>query len=195
MLIECLHEISKRWLGSQKHGSSLPLSAQFARSLENIHRCYQQDPDFTIHVVGPLNVDPAATQRRRANGYPPQRGLHNGREADQLPHAPENQMNLPIAPSVPLATPLVSSLSDNSGGNWASPPAMPPTTRQRSFKRPDDLSDILQTFSDERFLEMDRVICFDDFNFEVEAGQMGDPSGSGIGWNSGMNGWAGDGGS
>lgn len=189
-LVECLHIISNRWLGSQNHSTHIPLSSQFATSLEDIHELYQRDPEFTVNVVGSLRVESSQTRRRREYE---QSLTHRSSHLSEANQASQSR-SLPSAPlslGVSFAKPPVGSLNESVPRNWTSPPDMTNTRTSANVTRPDDLSDILQTLTDERFMELDRVITFDDFNFDVETERLDNTSLSGgTDWNSNMQGWS-----
>lgn len=192
-LVECLHIISTRWLGSQNHSTHIPLSSQFATSLEAIHELYQRDPDFSVNVVGSLRVESSQTRRRREYEQSLTHRASHLSEANQI----SQSRSLPSAPlslGVSWSKPAVGSLNESVPSNWTSPPDMTNTRISPNVTRPDDLSDILQTLTDERFMELDRVIAFDDFNFDVETERLDNTSLSGgTGWNSTMQGWSNEG--
>jgi hypothetical protein len=59
----------------------------------------------------------------------------------------------------------VATSGENGMANWQSPSNMSETWATSSSKGPDDLANIISALTDQRFMDMDRVIAFDDFSF------------------------------
>ncbi|CAM1501373.1 Fc.00g105350.m01.CDS01 [Cosmosporella sp. VM-42] len=198
VLVECLQEIARRWMGSQKQGSALPLAAQFAGHLQDLYERYRNEPNFSVSVVGPLDDRRSKSLQREGNL------TYHAAPSFQRPHG-VNELPNPRVPMVPTTefatpphmthspasgalgvtlTPGVASSGENGPANWASPSNVSDARASNSSKGPDELSNIIQTLTDQRFMEMDRVISFDDFNFESMSGQLSGipPTAAGSGW-------------
>lgn len=182
--------MSHRWIGSsQSHAEQLPLSEQFARHLKYLHERYHLEPDFSIAVVGPVVDHPIAklAKTRNTGG-----GRHESSSArlsagDAEPscvHLPAvstieligppqlGQQYSPVAAALQNGAPIrpgagvTESSVDSGNANWQSPSSTSDTWATGSAKGQDELSHIISTLTDQRFMDMDRVIAFNDYNFE-----------------------------
>lgn len=81
--------------------------------------------------------------------------------------------------------PSTNLLSDTNAEHWTSLSDVPEVGGfESSTGPPDELTNILQTFTDHNFAEMDRVISWDDFNFEAVSSHLtqGAPVPASSGW-------------
>lgn len=178
VLVECLHEASRRWLCSQELSSKPPLAAQLAAHLQLLHKSCLGNPKFTLKVVSSIESDGSwgtkdqsqddiqRSQNPCGRNNPPEQPV----PAAVAAFATSPPLGQPRTSSVgaPLAVPGTNYLSDKNGEHWTSSSDVPePGVFDNSTGPPDELSNILQTFTDHNFAEMDRVISWDDFNFEA----------------------------
>ncbi|KAF7546542.1 hypothetical protein G7046_g9271 [Stylonectria norvegica] len=199
ILVDCLKEIDTRWRGFQKPSSTVSLPAQFAAHLEDLYQRYLHDPHFTISVVGPLDDGQPRPPHNSGNAMhsstDPRRRMQNVNESSRsfAPVAPTTEFATPphlghspasLPHGIPLSAPGVTSSGENGAANWASPSNVSEARMSNGSKGPDELSNIIRTLTDQRFMEMDRVISFDDFNFESLPSQLPGipPPPAGSGW-------------
>ncbi|KAF9890073.1 hypothetical protein FE257_006234 [Aspergillus nanangensis] len=187
-LVECLQEMSRRWMGFQTHGSTLPLSTRFATHLQHLHGWSLSDPKFSVGVVGSIDETVSATSNA---GQSPaiaseasirdSAGIHELLDPHQPATSPKQFTMLPQVGSAlarfangASVTSGVAPPANSAAGNWQSPLSMSETWVTSGSKGPDELTNILSTLADQRFMDMDRVITFNDFHSESMSGALPD---------------------
>jgi hypothetical protein len=132
-----------------------------------------------LRVVGPLEGDLSWTAKDQSQDEVQsshnqgQKNHHLGQvlpavaTADFAMQPPLGQPLTSTSVGVPLDVSGANLLSDPTAQHWPSTSGVPDVGGFGVFKGPpDELTSILQTFTDQDFAEMDRVISWDDFNFE-----------------------------
>ncbi|BCS29667.1 fungal specific transcription factor domain-containing protein [Aspergillus puulaauensis] len=183
-LVECLREMSRRWTGPWTHGPALSLSTQFATRLQHLYERCVGDPKFPVGVVGSINERDSATSNSPADAS--EASIRSSAGVHELSlHQPAASPKQFTAPSEPEHTfvrfangaSVASSVAppvNSMIANWQSPPSMSETWVTSGSKGPDELANILSTLTDQRFMDMDRVITFNDCNFEPLPGALPD---------------------
>ena len=183
VILECLNEMSTRWCRAIDNSTN-SLPAKFRAHLQELHARWWTTPGLSVSVVGPVENEIAemAYMNQRGN----QKSAVNGPEDSQrlafqysrvTPAVPSQSFT--IQPEAGVMTPpmLSSTIIGESGtsekgrfafngdgeatANW-----MSPSICSTGTGAPDELSNILRSLGNEQFMEMDRVISYDDFNFE-----------------------------
>ncbi|KAF9876919.1 hypothetical protein CkaCkLH20_05765 [Colletotrichum karsti] len=198
LLVEGLEEMAKRWVGPilrQKLGQCL--AGKYAAQLRELHSKCETDGDFTVDVLG-------YSSGISGQGCSPstQTPVFSHQQGNALFSQPSNKLAQPQSSS-PLAPHQTATVSH---GAHSRPPPMfpnqqsPGNLRQgsvlghmasplpmtgftpRDSDAPDELSTISHMLMDPRFMEMDRIISFDDMMFTA---QTANPGNSGLP----VNGW------
>ncbi|RDL33355.1 uncharacterized protein BP5553_08794 [Venustampulla echinocandica] len=200
VLLDALRDIARRWSGFREHDPSPSLSTQFVMHLEELRHRSLSDPNFTVSVIGSLHRGSNENEEQTRNSvrhlhFPP--GANSGsqpavivRPADfttqpQLGKSPTSSSH-----AAGITTPGAISSGDTGEGNWTST-IQAPGAASAMCGESDELPSILQSLTDQRFIEMDRVITFNDFNFEPISTQISQmpPPPMNNGWVGGEGGW------
>lgn len=180
ILVKCLQEASRRWLFSQERGSTPSLSAQLADHLQFLHKRCLDDPTFYLRVVGSVESDVSRvtggqlgddmqrSQNRCEANHPSEQFLSAVATAEFATALQLGQPSTSISVEMPLGAPGRNILSDGNPEHWTPSSDVPESRGSKSSTEPqDELSDILQTLTDQNYAVMDRVISLDDFNFDA----------------------------
>ncbi|OHE99868.1 hypothetical protein CORC01_04769 [Colletotrichum orchidophilum] len=194
-LVESMEEMAKRWVGpilKEKHAQCL--AGKYAAQLRDLHRKCQADPQFTVDVLGYSSgisgqgCSPAA----QTPAFSHQQG--NALFA-QSPNRMAPRVPSPLGPnrttglsSQPRPTPIFQNQQSHGQvrqgsmmGPMGSPMPMSGFT-PRDSDAPDELSAISHMLMDQRFMEMDRIISFDDMMFTAQTANSGNASMPVNGW-------------
>ncbi|KAK1466268.1 hypothetical protein CCUS01_01117 [Colletotrichum cuscutae] len=193
-LVESMEEMAKRWVGpilKEKHAQCL--AGKYAAQLRDLHRKCQADPQFTVDVlgyssgVGGQGCSPAA----QTPAFSHQQGnalfaQSSNRMAPPVssPLAPNQTIGLsqPRPPPIfPNQQPQGQMRQGSMMGSMGSPMPMTGFT-PRDSDAPDELSAISHMLMDQRFMEMDRIISFDDMMFTAQTANNGNASMPVNGW-------------
>ncbi|KAH7159461.1 hypothetical protein B0J13DRAFT_108654 [Dactylonectria estremocensis] len=165
ILVENLKEMSTRWT-NDSIAQRQSIFGQFALRLQRLYERYQQDPNFQLDVSG-YNEDldlnqvlslPRERQQEQSRGplapNPHQRNGHEPFDAGPRSKSVQNS----------LVTSGSHSETAARGGSkdWVQP---------LNNVEGDELATISQILMDQRFMEMDRVISFDDMMFTSRPSQ------------------------
>ncbi|KAK0368872.1 hypothetical protein CLIM01_13767 [Colletotrichum limetticola] len=194
ILVESMEEMAKRWVGpilKEKHAQCL--AGKYAAQLRDLHRKCQADPQFTVDVlgyssgVGGQGCSPAA----QTPAFSHQQGnalfaQSSNRMAPPVssPLAPNQTIGLsqPRPPPIfPNQQPQGQMRQGSMMGSMGSPMPMTGFT-PRDSDAPDELSAISHMLMDQRFMEMDRIISFDDMMFTAQTANNGNASMPVNGW-------------
>ncbi|KAI3546309.1 hypothetical protein CSPX01_04388 [Colletotrichum filicis] len=193
-LVESMEEMAKRWVGpilKEKHAQCL--AGKYAAQLRDLHRKCQADPQFTVDVlgyssgVGGQGCSPAA----QTPAFSHQQGnalfaQSSNRMAPPVssPLAPNQTTGLSQSrppPIFPNQQPQGQMRQGSMMGPMGSPMPMTGFT-PRDSDAPDELSAISHMLMDQRFMEMDRIISFDDMMFTAQTANNGNASMPVNGW-------------
>lgn len=173
--------MAKRWVGSilrEKHAQCL--AGKYAAQLRELHRKCEADPHFTVDVLGyssgvsgqgcsPFAQTPAFSHQQ-GNALFAQCSNRMAPPPGSSPIAPNQSASV----SHPRPPPIFSA-QQSSGqlrqGSMVGPMESPiPMTgfAARDSDAPDELSAISHMLMDQRFMEMDRIISFDDMMFTAQ---------------------------
>lgn len=184
-LVQSLEEISRRWTGAadQSDNSPLDLAAKYASKLQELHQACAADETFRLNVTGYTNEINHGVQT----------GTHNGIEGRLVEvHTPQPQADSDVNRWVAYA-------SANNGlrrtshinGNMPPPGVLPSETPASLNQMPvvadgtaiytnatsgmalGDLNGMPQMLLDHHFINMDRVITYDDgamFSADLDGG-------------------------
>ena len=152
-LVTSLEMMARRWVGPlRQHNEGRPcLASKYATELRDLHRHCVSDPKFTVDVLGYSYSNNSLTC------YPCQPPPSKADEArgspDPVTHP--NEAASSVAPEL-----VVGSASEQDGSA-----AGIMQYSARDAESGDELSAISHMLMDQRFLEMDRIISFDDVIF------------------------------
>ena len=152
-LVTSLEVMARRWVGPlRQHNEGRPcLASKYATELRDLHRHCVSDPKFTVDVLGYsysnnsltcYPCQPPPSQTYEAHGSP---------DAMRRPHDAASN----VAPDMVVGS---APEQDGSAVGIMQYPA-------RDSESGDELSAISHMLMDQRFLEMDRIISFDDTIF------------------------------
>ncbi|OBT57511.1 hypothetical protein VE04_01606 [Pseudogymnoascus sp. 24MN13] len=180
ILVKCLQEASRRWLFSQERSSTPSLSVQLADHLQFLHKRCLDDPTFYLRVVGSVESDVSRvtggqlgddmqrSQNRCEANHPSEQFLSAVATAEFATALQLGQPSTSISVEMPLGAPGRNILSDENPQHWTPSSDVPESRGSKSSTEPqDELSNILQTLTDQSYAVMDRVISLDDFNFDA----------------------------
>ncbi|KAH8895539.1 hypothetical protein GQ53DRAFT_715239 [Thozetella sp. PMI_491] len=161
-LKKTLDEMARRWAGQQEEIlASTCLPAKYSRALSELHRLCREDVSFTIDVLG--YTSDIEHSGELAVGYfaPRAEPTNSANTPGQIPTAPAGHLTpAPVVQSLPVQLAIGSSIQR---------PAMRDTNRpQRASLGAEDLGAISQMLLDQQFIDMDRVISYDDGIFGAE---------------------------
>ncbi|KAI1025531.1 hypothetical protein LB503_006650 [Fusarium chuoi] len=161
VLVESLDDFSKRWAGPlsrSKSSSSLP--GKYSAQLRALHKKCAEDPDYSPDVVG-YSTDGFVTQ---TPDY-----LREGQSDNQ--HSSQARAGV-------ASTELQNSFDSGSQRSILNPgppgshlsflPQISPTNPGVEHNSPDELSAISTVLMDQDFMQLDRVISFDDMMFTAQ---------------------------
>ncbi|KAH7143440.1 hypothetical protein EDB81DRAFT_651980 [Dactylonectria macrodidyma] len=165
ILVENLKEMSARWTNdfiAQRQS----LFGHFAIRLQRLYEHYQRDPNFQLDVSG-YNEDsdwdqvfslPSQHQREQSRGsLAPDSHQQSGNKPSDVESQTE-KVQESLVPSVPQSA----TATEGGSRDWIQP---------LNNVEEDELATISQILMDQRFMEMDRVISFDDMMFTSRPSQ------------------------
>ncbi|KAF4438877.1 hypothetical protein F53441_12698 [Fusarium austroafricanum] len=166
VLVDSLDDFAKRWTGPLfRSKSKASLAGKYSAQLRSLHKACEEDPDYSPDVVG-YSTDGFLTQT-----------------AGHVPRGPDKDRQSDSAQNEPVSRPLQS--SSETGPENARVPVCPPPAQmpnnQLNFlshitptnpgvenSSPDELSAISTVLMDQDFMQLDRVISFDDMMFTAQ---------------------------
>ncbi|KAI8173593.1 hypothetical protein KHU50_004594 [Colletotrichum sp. SAR 10_65] len=192
-LVQILDEMAGRWAGPHSLEPARDnLAGKYSRKLTEMHSRCREDASYNINVLGytteidhtsskDLPVFPQPARNGAANQTASNQRLNNARvDPNLLPSAEQRQGMAPNTDSIVVAqqfAPTVVNPNPNSGGIVIHPAMEMETMAQsnvfhRSSVGSGELSNISQMLLDQQFVDMDRIISFDDgiFGTEYEGG-------------------------
>lgn len=155
-LLDCLQQMSSRCTGFLSSESSTILPVQFATHLQYLYQRYCVEPNFSVGAVGPIDV---SSLSKLGTGE----SLLQGPELETKHTA--GVIGLPTS-NMPSTQTGEATSGENGIANWQSPSTVSETWATSSSKGLDDLTNIISALTDQRFMNMERVIAYDDFSFE-----------------------------
>ncbi|KAK1994620.1 hypothetical protein LX36DRAFT_641127 [Colletotrichum falcatum] len=195
ILVESMEEMARRWVGPvlrEKHPQCL--SGKYAAQLRELHRKCEADPQFNVDVLGyssginsqgcsPAAQTPAFTHQQ-GNALLAQHSKRTGPPASSSPMAPSQTTAVSQSRPPPILAnqqPQGQMRQGSMVGPMGSSLPMVGFTPRES-DAPDELSAISHMLMDQRFIEMDRIISFDDMMFTAQTANNGNPSMPVNGW-------------
>ncbi|KAK1982734.1 fungal-specific transcription factor domain-containing protein [Colletotrichum cereale] len=195
ILVESMEEMAKRWVGPILRGKhDHCLAGKYAAQLRELHRKCEADPQFNVDVLGyssgiggqgcsPAAQTPAFTHQQ-GNALFAQHSNRMAPPASSSPIAPNQTTAVSQSrpPSVFASQQPPAQLRQGSmvGPMGSSMPMASFTPRDPDA--PDELSAISHMLMDQRFIEMDRIISFDDMMFTAQTANNGNASMPVNGW-------------
>ena len=158
-LTDCLDEVSKRWKGSIWGASTqtLNLPAKFALKLHELHGRCLNDPGFRIDVAAytrEIDHNPADQHSASIGTFPystPNAGVWDNALLPRTPARGNNPINSILAGAPPPASVYVDPEGQARRGSTTS-----------SMMGMDEFSTIPNAMLDQQFMNLDRIIAFDD---------------------------------
>ncbi|KAM9877519.1 hypothetical protein VDGL01_08356 [Verticillium dahliae] len=179
VLVQNLEEMARRWMGHLREQPLPCLAGKYALQLRDLHARCQTNPDTTFDVLGysdgTLGRTPGTT-----TGTNPALSTQVAQDVSPAYNSPLHDESLqPSEQEVSFAMPRFQDLV--AVGSAATPKLPGPSglTPQGSEGQPDELSAISHMLMDQRFLDMDRVISFDDMMFTA---QTANPRQAALAW-------------
>ncbi|KAJ0329889.1 hypothetical protein COL5a_003715 [Colletotrichum fioriniae] len=193
-LVESMEEMAKRWVGpilKEKHAQCL--AGKYAAQLRDLHRKCQADPQFTVDVLGYSSgvTGQGCSPAAQTPAFSHQQGNALFAQSSNRMAPP---VSSPLAPnqttglSQPRPPPIFSNQQPQGQmrqGSMMGPMGSPmPMTgfTPRDSDAPDELSAISHMLMDQRFMEMDRIISFDDMMFTAQTANNGNATMPVNGW-------------
>ncbi|KAM0188835.1 hypothetical protein ACHAPA_000393 [Fusarium lateritium] len=162
VLVDSLDDFAKRWAGPLvKSKVQTCLAGKYSAQLRALHKRCAESPEYSPDVVG-YSTDGFITQ---GSGYSP-----NDQDASLQVFRPNDSVSDLLDPS--LATGALNQLDQmqthipNHQLNFL--PQISPTNQGLEHHSPDELSAISTVLMDQDFMQMDRVISFDDMMFTAQ---------------------------
>ncbi|KAF6818089.1 hypothetical protein CPLU01_13410 [Colletotrichum plurivorum] len=193
LLVEGLEEMARRWAGPilrERHAQCL--AGKYAAQLRDLHSRCETDPQFAVDVLGYSSgiTGQGCSPSAQTPGFSHQQG--NALFAQSSSRTARNApvVSSPLAPNQttaaataqPRPPPVFPSQQQQQQpaqlrqgsliGPMGSPIPMPGFT-PRDSDAPDELSAISHMLMDQRFMEMDRIISFDDMMFTAQTASSG----------------------
>ncbi|EFQ31876.1 uncharacterized protein GLRG_07020 [Colletotrichum graminicola M1.001] len=184
-----MEEMARRWVGPiirEKHDQCL--AGKYAARLRELHRDREADPHFNIDVLGYSSgtSSRACSQAAQTPSFTHQQGnaLFAPQSKKMAPPASSSLMapNQTTAVSQSRPPPIYANQQSPSQlrhGSMVGPmgSSLPMAGfKPRDSDAPDELSAISHMLMDQRFIEMDRIISFDDMVFTAQTANNGNPS-------------------
>ncbi|KAJ4259718.1 hypothetical protein NW762_007649 [Fusarium torreyae] len=165
-LVGCLDDFAKRWAGPLfKAKSKTSLPGKYSAQLRALHQKCEENPDYSPDVVG-YSTDGFLTQTS-GTGH---EGQSASRQDGQNGHDAASgslQASFGVGPqNTHLAVNPGQSQISNSQLNFM--PQISPTNQTLEHNSPDELSAISTVLMDQNFMDLDRVISFDDMMFTAQ---------------------------
>lgn len=160
-LVESLEEMAKRWVGpilKEKHKHSL--AGKYSAQLRALHKKCEEHPDFSLDVLG-YSTDgfPSAdTEASPGHGTPQVQDSTLSKPQETQPVHQQQHLDSTIN-NVPTTMPM---------GQLNSLIQASPTNQNTEQHSPDELSAISTVLMDQGFMQLDRVISFDDMLFSAQ---------------------------
>ncbi|VUC36515.1 unnamed protein product [Clonostachys rosea] len=160
-LVQCLQEMAQRWIGNSQMEPTPSLAGQLLEKLQSLHADSTSTSKFISTVYnGSLNSPHVIDSHETENVSPRSRLF----VTDQ---SKPDQFASPIEPTANQSIHVSEeSRVGRHGTNWLSPSQVPDCRMSTASGGTDELSSIIKSFSGEQFTGMDRIINFDDLNFE-----------------------------
>ncbi|CRK40971.1 hypothetical protein BN1723_015824 [Verticillium longisporum] len=168
VLVQNLEEMARRWMGHLREQPLPCLAGKYALQLRDLHARCQTNPDTTFDVLGysdgtlgqtpvtATGADPAVSTQAAQDVSPAYNSLLPGESLE------------PSEQGVSFAMPRFQDLAAVGSAKTPKPPGPSGLTPQGPEGQPDELSTISHMLMDQRFLDMDRVISFDDMMFTAQ---------------------------
>lgn len=192
LLVEGLEEMARRWAGPvlrERHAQCL--AGKYAAQLRDLHGRCETDPQFAVDVLGYSSgiTGQGCSPSAQTPGFSHQQGNALFSQSSTRPARPppsssplaHGQTTTASAPAQTRPPPVFpgqqqqpGQLRQNSSmiGPMGSPIPMPGFA-PRDSDAPDELSAISHMLMDQRFMEMDRIISFDDMMFTAQTASSG----------------------
>ncbi|KAJ0296005.1 hypothetical protein COL516b_012064 [Colletotrichum fioriniae] len=187
-LVQIMNEMAMRWAGPHSLEPARDnLAGKYSRKLTEMHSRCRDETSFNINVLGytteinhTASQEPQLSPHLRRSGTERQEGItasgRNRRLADtQVEPAAGGLDTIVVAQQLPLNNPA--SFSNPTPNTMLAPPGLglngvepmaQPSMYHRSSIGSGELSNISQMLLDQQFMDMDRIISYDDGIFETE---------------------------
>ncbi|KAF4968323.1 hypothetical protein FSARC_4268 [Fusarium sarcochroum] len=165
-LVECLDDFAKRWAGPLfKTKSKASLAGKYSAQLRALHQKCEETPEYSPDVVG-YSTDSFLTQTSGLVHETPSAGRQaDGNQDDTT--STTLQASFDAGPQNPqLAVNPGQAQMSHSQLNFM--PQISPTNQTLEHNSPDELSAISTVLMDQDFMQLDRVISFDDMMFTAQ---------------------------
>ncbi|KAK1579652.1 fungal-specific transcription factor domain-containing protein [Colletotrichum navitas] len=187
VLVESMEEMARRWVGPiLREKLDQCLAGKYAARLRELHRNCEADPHFNIDVLGyssctssracsPAAQTPTFTHQQGNNTPFAQHSNRMAPRASLSSMAP-NQATAASQSRPPPIYANQQSPSQLRHGSMIGPmgSSLPMASfTPRDSDAPDELSAISHMLMDQRFMEMDRIISFDDMMFTAQTANNG----------------------
>ncbi|KAF4342640.1 C6 transcription factor [Fusarium beomiforme] len=166
VLVESLDNFAKRWAGPFFRSKSKScLAEKYSAQLRALHKKCEEDPDYSPDVVG-YSTDGFVTQASNAPGQQQTNNRHSrqnqiGSISSLLQSSFDNGSQSAQHPVNPAS-------SQVPGNQLSFLPQISPTNPGVEHNSPDELSAISTVLMDQDFMQLDRVISFDDMMFTAQ---------------------------
>jgi hypothetical protein len=166
VLVESLDDFAKRWAGpTSRAKSKSSLAGRYSAQLRALYQKCTEHPDYSPDVVGYSTdgfVDQTSAQTPQGRGLPRQNDQSENTSVTRPLQTPFDAR--PPNPGLPF-DPTHTQIS-NDQLNFL--PQISPTNPGLEHNSPDELSAISTVLMDQDFMQLDRVISFDDMMFTAQ---------------------------
>ncbi|RGP78672.1 hypothetical protein FLONG3_3209 [Fusarium longipes] len=166
ILVESLEDFAKRWAGPiSRANSKASLAGRYGAQLRALHRKCTDNPGYSPDVVG-YSTDSFVTQ---SSVQIPQSYEFNqcGGQVDDTNTARASQTPFDTHPPKP-GLPFDPTHTQLANEQLSFLPQISPTNAGMEHNSPDELSAISTVLMDQDFMQLDRVISFDDMMFTAQ---------------------------
>ncbi|KAK7212247.1 hypothetical protein V2G26_019425 [Clonostachys chloroleuca] len=188
-LVQCLQEMAQRWIGNSSIEPTSSLAGQLLDKLQLLHAGPTSTSKFISTIYNGSLHSPHVIDSHETE-YPSPRSRLFATDQSK-PSQFASPAKLSVNQTVQVSE---EPHAGRPGNDWLSPSQVPDCRMSTGSGGTDELSTIIKSFSGEQFTGMDRIINFDDLNFEGICDM--DPAGQGEGitqaeWNFGPVQWHG----
>lgn len=153
--------MAKRWVGpifKEKHRHSL--AGKYSAQLRALHKKCEEHPDFSLDVLGYSTDGFPSADTEVEPGHEAHQGQDSTLSKPRETQPPSQPQHLDSAiNNIPTTMPM---------GQLNSLMQASPTNQNNEQHSPDELSAISTVLMDQGFMQLDRVISFDDMLFSAQ---------------------------
>lgn len=163
--------MARRWAGPKDNRltSSTSIADKYAKDLQRLYTRCQEDLDLSVSVIEPLRDE---TESLHESRVPPDTAIR-GNASGQFEASDMKSSHSTVPKSYPVFIPgnsphMIHQNARVPAAQWVSPSNSSGIAQAPSVDgaAPDELSNVIQTIMDQRFMDLDRVISLEDFSFE-----------------------------